>query len=53
MACKPVADLPDGGLSSSAAARLWGQDRAALGECRRRHASLVGALKAVEEQSGP
>jgi len=48
--CRPVADLPEGDLSSATAARLWGQDRASLGECSRRHAALVRTVDAIEGQ---
>jgi len=49
--CRPVADLPEGDLTSATTARLWGQDRAALGECRNRHGALVKSIEAVEGQA--
>jgi len=45
----PVA-VPVRDLGSAEAARLWGADRAALGECRRRHSALADSVAAIEAQ---
>ena len=49
-ACAGVVDIPPRALSSAEAARLWGQDRQRLGDCRRRHAALAAAVTAIEGQ---
>ena len=48
--CAAVTDLPARDLSSAEAARLWGADRSALGECGRRHRALVDGVEAIEGQ---
>ncbi|WP_439604160.1 hypothetical protein [Shinella sp.] len=48
--CNQVVDLPARELLSAETARLWGRDRASLGECGRRHGALVKAIEAVEGQ---
>lgn len=46
--CAGVVDVPDRALSSAEAVRLWSRDRQSLGDCGRRHAGLVTAVKAIE-----
>lgn len=48
--CDEVSDIPDRDLGTAEVARLWGRDRAALGECRRRHGALAAAAAAIETQ---
>ena len=48
--CTDVVDVPGRDLTSSEVARLWGADRAALGDCRRRHAALAESLRSIAEQ---
>ena len=48
--CPLPVELPDRALSASESARLWGEDRANLGDCGERHSALVAAATAVEEQ---
>jgi hypothetical protein len=48
--CKGVVDLPARDLTASDVARLWATDRAALGECARRHSGLAASLKAILKQ---
>jgi len=43
-------DLPDRDLTAADIARLWGADRAALGECARRHSGLAASIKAILKQ---
>lgn len=45
--CAGVVTIPDRDLSTAEAARLWGQDRQSLGDCRRRHNALAQAAGAV------
>ncbi|MEO3387892.1 hypothetical protein [Mesorhizobium sp. CAU 1741] len=48
--CANLVEIPDRDLRTTEVARLWGADRAALGECRRRHSALVGSVKAIQTQ---
>lgn len=49
--CEDVVDIPPGTLDSPAkTAPLWGQDRAALGDCSRKAAALVKVNAALERQ---
>lgn len=47
-ACAGVVDIPARGLTEADITRLWGKDRARLGECARRHGSLAKAVTAIE-----
>lgn len=49
-ACAGVVAIPDRDLTEPEVARLWGKDRAALGECARRHGGLSAATSALEAQ---
>lgn len=49
-ACRGVVDLPDRAITISEASRFWASDRQALGECARRHGSLVRSLEQIEGQ---
>ena len=46
--CRDVVAIPDRDLSSAEVGRLWGQDRASLGECGRRHKTLADAVAILE-----
>ncbi|MFN4098132.1 MAG: hypothetical protein ACK4GT_00010 [Pararhodobacter sp.] len=48
--CQPPVEIPDRDLSTPETARLWGADRRALGDCRRRHAALAASAAALEGQ---
>lgn len=48
--CREPVAIPDRDLSTPDAARLWGADRAALGDCRRRHGALAASVTAIEGQ---
>ena len=41
--CRGVVDIPDRSLGWQETSRLWGRDRASLGDCRKRHSALVKA----------
>ena len=46
--CDPALTLPQGGLVAGDVARLWGLDRLALAQCRRRHSALAAHVRAQE-----
>lgn len=48
--CAEPVIVPARDLGSGEVARLWGADRSALGECRRRHGALVESVQAIEIQ---
>ncbi|WP_441294089.1 hypothetical protein [Aureimonas sp. N4] len=50
LACADPVALPDRDLTTAETVRLWGRDRAALGECRDRHGALSGATRAITDQ---
>ena len=47
-ACDSVQSLPKKGLAAGEVARLWGLDRLALAQCRRRHGALADHVRAQE-----
>ena len=46
--CDGVRALPQGGLGAGDVARLWGLDRLALAQCKRRHGALAAHVRAQE-----
>ena len=46
--CDGVRALPQGGLGAGEVARLWGLDRLALAQCKRRHGALAAHVRAQE-----
>jgi hypothetical protein len=46
--CAAVVAIPKRSLTSAETARLWGQDRAALGDCGRRHKALADVVAIME-----
>ena len=51
--CADPVSLPDRDLDTAETVRLWGRDRAALGDCRDRHDALTSAARALEGQGQP
>lgn len=49
-ACRGVVDIPSRDLRATDVAKLWATDRQSLGECARRHGSLVRSLEQIEGQ---
>ena len=46
--CDGARALPQGGLGAGDVARLWGLDRLALAQCKRRHGALAAHVRAQE-----
>mgnify|MGYP006977221618 CR=1 FL=1 len=47
--CAGVVAIPARALSSAETVRLWGQDRASLGDCGRRHKALADVVTIMEQ----
>lgn len=47
--CAGVVAIPSRALSSAETVRLWGQDRASLGDCGRRHKALADVVTIMEQ----
>ncbi|WP_062235914.1 Rz1-like lysis system protein LysC [Aureimonas sp. N4] len=53
LACADPVALPDRDLTTAETVRLWGRDRASLGECRDRHEALGSAVTTIQSQGQP
>ena len=47
--CAVGVAIPARALSSAETVRLWGQDRASLGDCGRRHKALADVVTIMEQ----